>query len=316
MTVKLQQLQSFCALADAGFSVSRAARSLGTSQPAVSKQIRNLESDLQLELLIRANNRIVGLTSAGQAIFEAARRTLWEADNLQRVTEEFCERGAGGLVIATTHMYARYVLRPVIKDFMRDHPEVRLVLRQGIPAAIAEWVASGDADVGISGKSDEPHDELAFFPCAELSRSVFAPVRHPVLREKKVTLRALAQYPLITLDPSLEGGSVVLGAFERAGVKVNVVLSAIDADVVKSYAELGLGIAVLPSVAYEPGRDRRLGIVDAAHLFAPTSPTIVLRRSRYLRSYMHEFIRRLAPQWDREAIAAAMRSSGAQPAGP
>ena len=139
--------------------------------------------------MIRRSNRILGLTAAGEAIIGVAQRTLWEADNLQRITEEFTQKGGGRLVIATTHMYARYVLRPVIKDFMQSRPQVQLVLRQGIPSMIAQWVASGEADVGISGKSLEVHDELVFLPCAALQRSIFAPKRHPLLREKKSLAR-------------------------------------------------------------------------------------------------------------------------------
>ncbi|HEY4142934.1 MAG TPA: LysR substrate-binding domain-containing protein [Pseudolabrys sp.] len=306
--MNLQQLQAFCAVSDAGFSVSAAAKSLGISQPAVSKQIRLLETHLDLELLIRHNNRIIGLSAAGQAVFAAARRTLWEAENLQRVREEFTQQGGGRLVIATTHIYARHVLRPVIQDFMHCHPDVRLVLRQGSAAMISQWLISGEADIGVSSNSDEVHDEVAFLPCAALYRSVFAPAKHPVLREKNLTLKALAKYPFIIMDTSLEGGRAVLGAFDRAGLKPNVVLSALDTEVVKSYVELGLGIAVLLSIAYERNHDRGLGVVDVAKLFPPTVPAVLLRRGGYLRGYMHDFIERLAPQWDRASVDAAIRS--------
>ncbi len=308
--MNLQQLQAFCAVAKAGFSVSAAAKSLGISQPAVSKQIRLLETHLDLELLIRHNNRIIGLSSAGQAVFAAARRTLWEAENLQRVKEEFTQQGGGRLVIATTHIYARHVLRPVIKDFMRRHPDVRLVLRQGSAATISQWLISGEADIGVSSNSDEAQDEIAFLPCAALYRSVFAPVKHPVLREKTLTLKTLVKYPFIIMDVNLEGGRAVLGAFDRAGLKPNVVLSALDTEVVKSYVELGLGIAVLLSIAYESSHDRGLGVIDVSKLFPPTVPAVLLRRGGYLRGYMHDFIERLAPQWDRKSIDAAMRSGG------
>lgn len=306
--MNLQQLQAFCAVADAGFSVSAAARSLGISQPAVSKQIRLLETHLDLELLIRHNNRIIGLTSAGHAVFAAARRTLWEAENLQRVKEEFTQQGGGRLVIATTHIYARHILRPVIQDFMHRHPDVRLVLKQGSAAMIAQWLISGEADIGVSSNSDEAQDEIAFLPCNALYRSVFALAKHPVLREKNPTLKTLAKYPFIIMDASLEGGRAVLGAFDRAGLKPNVVLSALDTEVVKSYVELGLGIAVLLSIAYDRNHDRKLGVVDASKLFPPTVPAVLLRRGGYLRGYMHDFIERLAPQWNRAAIDLAMRS--------
>jgi LysR family transcriptional regulator, cys regulon transcriptional activator len=305
--MKLQHLRYLCAVAQEGFSISRAASVLGTSQPAISKQIRLLENELGADLLIRRGNRIIGLTSTGEAIIDAARRTIWEAQNLQRITEEFTQKGSGRLVIATTHMYARYVLRPVIKDFIRRHSQVQLVLRQGIPSTIGEWVASGEADLGIVGKSIEVHDELLFLSGEALHRSVIVPKRHPLLQEKRVTLKAIAQFPIITLDPSLEGGRTVINAFQAVGITPNIVLSALDADVVKSYVELGLGVAVLLSVAYELERDRGLRAIDVAQLFPPTIFHIVLRQGKYLPNYMYDFIERLVAKWDRRTIDAAMR---------
>lgn len=304
----LQQLRYLCGIAREGFSVSRAAGALGTSQPAISKQVRMLERELGIDLLVRKRNRILGLTGAGQAMIAAAQRTLWEADNLQRITSEFTHKGAGRLVIATTHMYARYVLRPVIKDFIERHRDVRLVLRQGVPATIEQWVAAGEADIGISGMALGRHEELTFLPCATLERSVFAPVRHPLLREKRLTLQSIARFPIITLDQSIEGGRKAIEPFAAARIEPNIVLSAIDADVVKSYVELGLGVAILLAVAYEPERDRGLRVIKAAHLFEGTTPHIVLRHGTYLPGYMHEFIAGLAPQWDRRAIEAAARA--------
>jgi LysR family cys regulon transcriptional activator len=305
--MKLQQLRYLCGIAQNGFSMSRAATSLGTSQPAISKQIRILEIELGVDLLIRKGNRILGLTAAGEAMIDAARRTLWEAQNLQRISEEFTHKGSGRLVIGTTHMYARYVLRPVIKDFIRTHAQVQFVLRQGVPDMIAEWVASGEADIGIRGKADEPHEELLYLPTAKLDRSVIVPKDHALLEQKRLNLKAIGQFPIVTLDRSLEGGRIVMDAFEAAGIVPNVVLSALDADVVKSYVEVGLGIAVLLTVAFEGERDRALRAIDAAHLFRPTTPHIVLRYGKYLPGYMYDFIERLAPQRDRPAIDAAMR---------
>jgi LysR family cys regulon transcriptional activator len=304
----LQQLRYLCGIVREGFSVSRAAVALATSQPAISKQIRILESELGADLLVRKSNRILGLTAAGEAIIEAAQRTLWEADNLERITAELAHKGAGRLVIATTHMYARYVLRSVIKDFVRSHRDVQLVLRQGIPSMIARWVAAGEADIGISGMPLDLHEELVLLPLVALTRGLFVPKRHPLGTEKRLSLRAIAEFPVITLDQGMEGGRRVMEAFAAVGFKPNVVLSAIDADVVKSYVELGLGVAVLLSVAYEPERDRALRVIDAAHLFEPTTPHIVLRHGKHLPGYMHDFIGRLAPQWDRAAIEAAMRA--------
>jgi LysR family cys regulon transcriptional activator len=310
--MKLQHLRCLCAIAQHGFSISRAAEALATSQPAISKQVRLLETELGADLLIRRGNRITGLTAVGEAIIDAARRTVWEAQNLERITEEFTRKGSGPLVIATTHMYARYVLRPVIRDFIHSHPQARLVLRQTVPSMIPEWIASGEADMGIVGKPPSVHDELIFLEGETLQRSVIVPKRHPLLRETRLTLKAIAQHPIVTLDPNLEGGAKVMTAFQAAGLSPNVVLSALDADVVKSYVELGLGVAVLATVTFEPDRDRELRAIPVPHLFRPTIFHVVLRRGKHLPGTMYDFIERVTPKWDRAAVEAAMRLNVAE----
>lgn len=310
--MKLQHLRYLCGIVQEGFSVSRTAVALGTSQPAVSKQLRLLERELGVELLVRRGNRILGLTAPGEAIIDSARRTLWEAENLQRITSEFTQEGGGRLVIATTHTYARYVLGPVIKAFMQAHPQLQLILRQGVPSMVAEWVAAGSADLGISGRSDEMPDRLMFLPCAKLTRSLFTPKGHPLLRERALTLSQISAYPLISLDTNTEGGRTVLRAFDHAGCKPTIVLSAIDADVVKTYVELGLGVAVLLSVAYERDRDRGIRAVDVGHLFEPTVPQVVLRQGKYLSRSMYELIQRIASKWTRSAIETELQVGGAR----
>lgn len=310
--MKLQHLRCLCAIAQHGFSISRAAAALATSQPAISKQVRLLETELGADLLIRRGNRITGLTAVGEAIIDAARRTVWEAQNLERITEEFTRKGSGQLVIATTHMYARYVLRPVIKDFIHSHPQARLVLRQTVPSMIPEWIASGEADMGIVGKPPSVHDELIFLEGETLQRSVIVPKRHPLLRETRLTLKAIAQHPIVTLDPNLEGGSTVMTAFQAANLSPNIVLSALDADVVKSYVELGLGVAVLANVTYEPDRDRDLRAIPVPNLFRPTIFHVVLRRGKHLPGTMYDFIKRLTPKWDRAAVESAMQLNVAE----
>lgn len=307
--MNLQQLRYLHGIAEQGFNISRAATALHTSQPGISKQIQMLEREIGIAILARKGNRIVGVTEPGRAILDAARRVLHDADNIKRIGEDFTTKDAGRLVVATTHMHARYVLRDVIRDFIRQHPRVQLVLRQASPAETALLVASGEADIGVSSQpAERARDDLVTLPCYKLERSVITPRRHPLLREKRLTLRVIAKYPIITFDQSFIGGSAVLRAFEAARIKPNIVLSAIDADVIKTYVELGLGIAILPSIAYEPQRDRALRAIDAAKLFEPTIACIELRRENYLRSYMLDFIQRIAPQWSRESIAQATRA--------
>lgn len=306
--MKLQQLRYLYAVAQEGFSMSRAAETLGASQPAISTQLRQLERELKVDLLIRRGNRIHGLTVAGEAIIESVRRILWETENLRRTTLEFTQDSAQEMVVATTHTYARYVLGAMVKEFIQQNPQVKLVLRQGIPSMVAEWVAMGEADLGISGRPIDQQDRLTFLPFAKLTRSLFAPVGHPLLQERKLTLAKIAEYPLITLDIQTEGGSTVLESFEKAGCKPNVVLSVIDADVAKAYVEMELGVAVLLSVSYESERDSALRIVDVANLFEPTEPQIMLHPGKHVTGAMFDFIGKLAPQWNRPAIEAAARN--------
>lgn len=302
----LQQLRYLCGVVDHAFSVSNAARALFTSQPGISKQIQALERELGVEILIRHGNRIVGTTPAGAEIVAMARQTLLDAENIRRISGEHVQRDTGRLVVATTHIHARYVLRPVIAQFIKKYAQVALVLRQGSPAQIEQWVACGEADLGVGATSPAPMRELVFLRCGELQRSVLAPKKHPLHAVRKLTLPTLAEYPLITLDSSFSGGWAVLNAFAVAGITPNVVLTATDADVIKSYVGLGLGIAVLPTITYEPERDRHLAAIDAHKLFTPTVTQVQLRRGAYLQAYMVDFITMLYPQWTRHSIARAL----------
>jgi LysR family cys regulon transcriptional activator len=306
--MNFQQLRYLHAIAGAGFNISRAAEALHTSQPGISKQISLLEREAGVDILVRKGNRVVGVTEPGEAILAVARRMLQDAENVRRIGEDFSRKSKGRMVVATTHIHARYVLRRVIRDFIRRHPAVRLVLRQGSPSQVARLVAAGEADIGVSSEPPgEPVPDLVSLPCFKLERSVIAPRHHPLLKEKRLTLKAIAKYPIVTYDASYVGGTAVARAFEKAGTEPNIVLTAIDADVIKTYVELGLGIAILPTVAYEPGRDRGLRALDARRLFEPTITRVEIRRDGYLRSYMYDFIAALSPGWDREAIDRMVR---------
>jgi len=299
--MNLTQLRYLRGIAEQGFNISRAAAALHTSQPGISKQIQLLERELGVDILVRRGNRVVGVTEPGQAILNVARRMLGDAEILRRIGEEFTQRKKR-LVVATTHIYARYVLRSVIKDFMRLHPDVQLTLRQGNPAQIAQWVAAGDADAGVSSEPPDPIRSIVLLPCSSLQRSVITRTGHPLLKEKRLTLARLAAHPLLTLDQSFPGGAAVLRAFGKARIEPNIVLSAIDADV------------ILPSIAYEPGRDRRLAAIDASHLFEPTITHIAIRRDSYLRDYLYDFILMIAPEWDSSAIDRAVKIRSAEAA--
>jgi LysR family cys regulon transcriptional activator len=305
----LQQLRYLCGVVDADLSVSRAARTLHTSQPGISKQIQMLERELGVDLLIRQGNRIAGLTEAGGEVLNVARRMLLDAEHLKHIGDEHTHSKEGSLVVATTHVQARYMLRDVIRRFAKKYPQVRLALRQGSPAQIAQWVATGEADIGIAGRPIDSPPEVVFLPGKTMERCVIGLRGHPLLRSRaKLTLAAIAAFPIITLDASFAGGWAVREAFAQAGIVPNIVLSAIDVDVIKTYAALGLGIAIVPSVAYEPVHDKKLAMRMASGLFAPTVAQIELRRGNYLRGYMVDFIGMVQPRWDRSAIEKALRA--------
>src|SRR5208282_1220919 len=304
--MKLQQLRYLREVARQGLNLSVAAEKLHTSQPGISKQIKLLEDELGVQILVRNGKRVVAVTEPGKIILEIAERMLGDADNLKRVGEEFSHEDTGTLTIATTHTQARYALPRVIKQFTQRYPKVRLRLRQGNPTQIAEMTSSGEADMCIATEAIALFDELVMLPCYDWNRSVIVPPNHPLTKEKKLSLEAVAKYPIITYDFAFTGRSKMQGAFESRGLTPNVVLTAIDADVIKTYVELGLGIGIVASMAYDPKRDRHLRAIDAGHLFEASTTRIGLRRNFYLRGYLYDFIELFAPHLTQKAVEAAM----------
>lgn len=304
--MKLQQLRYLCEVANQGLNLSKAAEILHTSQPGISKQIRLLENELGVDIFIRNGKRVVETTPPGRAILEIAERMLRDAKNLKQVGQEFANEASGSLTIATTHTQARYALPSAIQHFTARYPKVRLVLRQGNPTQIAELVTSGVADIAIATEAIELFSELVMLPCYQWNRCVIVPPRHPLLKLKELTLEAIAEHPIITYDFAFTGRSKINQAFDAKGLVPNVVLTAIDADVIKTYVELGLGIGILAQMAFEPSRDRHLRAIDASHLFEPSTTRIGISRNSYLRKYVYDFIEMFAPHLDRATVVAAM----------
>jgi LysR family cys regulon transcriptional activator len=304
--MKLQQLRYLCEVANQGLNLSKAAEILHTSQPGISKQIRLLENELGVDIFVRNGKRVVETTPPGRAILEIAERMLRDAKNLKQVGQEFANEASGSLTIATTHTQARYALPSAIQPFTARYPKVRLVLRQGNPTQIAELVTSGVADIAIATEAIELFSELVMLPCYQWNRCVIVPARHPLLKLKELTLEAIAEHPIITYDFAFTGRSKINQAFDAKGLVPNVVLTAIDADVIKTYVELGLGIGILAQMAFEPSRDRHLRAIDASHLFEPSTTRIGISRNSYLRKYVYDFIEMFAPHLDRATVAAAM----------
>lgn len=304
--MKLQQLRYLCEVANQGLNLSKAAEILHTSQPGISKQIRLLENELGVDIFVRNGKRVVETTPPGRTILEIAERMLRDAKNLKQVGQEFANEASGSLTIATTHTQARYALPSAIKHFTARYPKVRLVLRQGNPTQIAELVTSGVADIAIATEAIELFSELVMLPCYQWNRCVIVPSRHPLLKLKELTLEAIAEHPIITYDFAFTGRSKINQAFDAKGLVPNVVLTAIDADVIKTYVELGLGIGILAQMAFEPSRDRHLRAIDASHLFEPSTTRIGISRNGYLRKYVYDFVEMFAPHLDRATVAAAM----------
>ncbi|MEK6594457.1 MAG: CysB family HTH-type transcriptional regulator, partial [Pseudomonadota bacterium] len=293
--MKLQQLRYLCEVARRNLNVSEAAEALHTSQPGVSKQIRLLEEELGVQILVRHGKRMVDVTEPGHLILKIADRMLQDADNLRQVGREFAAEGSGSLTIATTHTQARYALPPIIQRFIQRYPAVRLSLREGSPQQIAELMSEGAADIAIVTEAEQLFAELVTLPCYQWNRCVITPLRHPLLKEKQITLEAIARHPIITYDFAFTTDSPIRRAFDTRGIRPNVALTAIDADVIKAYVELGLGIGILAKMAFDPARDHGLRLIDASHLFEPSTTRIAIRRNAYLRGYVYDFIAMFAP---------------------
>lgn len=308
--MKLQQLRYLVEVARQGLNVSEAAEALHTSQPGVSKQVRLLEGELGITVFERSGKRLTGITEPGKAVLEISQRILREADNLRRVGQEYAGEDTGSLNIATTHTQARYALPAVVSRFLERWPKVRLTLHQGSPTQIAEWTLSGEADLAIATEALDQYPALITLPCHQWGHAVIAPAGHPILTEKGLSLSALAKWPLVTYDPAFSGRSRINRAFERAGLSPNVVLAAIDADVIKTYVSLGLGLGIIARMAYDPARDTGLLALDAEHLFGSNTTRLGMRRGSYLRRYEYDFIEFFAQQLTKRAVDMALAGGG------
>jgi len=305
--MNLQQLRYLCAIVDHGMNVSVAAEALFTSQLGISKQIRQLEEELGVPIFVRQGKRLAALTAGGEVIVATARRAVQELNNLKRVGAEFKAEDTGTLAIATTHTQARYVLPRVLTQFSERYPKVRLLLHQGNPLQVAQQTARSEVDIGIATEALSDFNDLVTLPCYTWNRCVIVPKGHPLTRVGTLTLEALANYPIVTYDFSFTGRSAINAAFAAKGLSPNVVLTALDADVIKTYVGAGFGVGIIAQMAWDPVRDPQFEKIEAAHLFAPSTTRLALRRGVYLRGFVYDFITFFAPQFDRAAVEAALR---------
>lgn len=306
--MNFQQLRSIREAARRNFNLTEVANALFTSQPGVSRQIRELEDELGVVIFERNGKRLTGLTDPGKGILKIVDRLLVEAENLQQASLEYAGQKSGTLTVAATHTQARYALPKVVQSFRADFPDVRIALQQSAPDHIAEWVLSGKADIGIATEGLSQFPDLVSFPCYRWSHLIVVPDGHPLLAKSQIRLEDLAEHPLITYDVGFTGRGHIDAAFAQANVKPDVVLTAMDSDVIKQYVSLGLGVGLVASMAFDHGRDKGLRAVEASHLFAQNVTRLAVRRGAYLRAFAYHFIEQFAPALTREEVDRAMNT--------
>lgn len=307
--MKLQQLRYLHEVVRQNLNITSAAEALYTSQPGVSKQIQLIEEELGLQIFQRNGKRLTGVTEPGVQILALATKVMRDVDNIKRVGEEYSDVETGTFTIATTHTQARYKLPAAVKAFMSSYPQIKLNIHQGNPSQVSEQVVNGDADIGIATEAISNYDSLLCLPCYQWNRCVVVPHGHPLLSVGTLTLENLASYPLITYDFAFTGGTLVSKTFIDAGLTPNVVLTAIDADVIKTYVTLGLGVGLLANMAYNTERDTNLAVIDVSHLFADSTTYLGIRKDVFLRGYMYGFIELIAPHLNRAAVDKLLKIS-------
>jgi LysR family cys regulon transcriptional activator len=312
--MNFQQLRSVREAVRCGFNLTEVAHSLHTSQPGVSRQIRELEEELGIELFVRAGKRLTGLTEPGGHVLPIIERVLMESTNLRHAGQEFVARQSGLLSVAATHSQARYALPMAVQEFRAQFPGVKLHLHQGSPKQVAQMLLSGEVDVGIATEALGDYPQLVALPCYRWTHSVIVPPGHALL-DAPLTLEALTRHPLITYDTGFTGRTRIDQAFDDAGHEPNIVLTAMDADVIKTYVQLGMGVGIVAGIAYEAERDTQLRALDAGPLFGINLTKLAVRRGTYLRGYVHAFIESFAPTLVREVVEQALASDAAAQAG-
>ncbi|ENW90428.1 CysB family HTH-type transcriptional regulator [Acinetobacter indicus] len=299
--MNFQQLRIIRETVRQNFNLTEASAALYTSQSGVSKHIKDLEDELGVQLFIRKGKRLLGLTEPGQALLGIVERMLVDADNIKRLADDFNKVDEGTLTIATTHTQARYVLPPIVNLFKKEFPKVHLILQQASPVEIAEMLLQGEADIGIATESLTTESNLASVPYYTWQHSIITPQNHPLAHKAEISIQDLAEYPIITYHGGFTGRSKIDKAFEDAGIDVDIVMSALDADVIKTYVELGMGVGVVNNVAYDQERDYRLKQIET-DIFGLNTTWLAVRKGHLLRGYGYEFISLCSPEADIKAL--------------
>jgi LysR family cys regulon transcriptional activator len=306
----LQQLRYVNEVARRGLNVSEAAMALHTSQPGVSKQIRALEEELGVALFVRQGKRFTAVTDAGREIVVSIERILAEAANVKAIGQEFAHHAKGTLAVAVTHTQARYALPEVVTAFKKRFPDVKLKLLQGNPHQLARMVLAGEADVAIATEALDEYTELVTLPGYQWHHCVVVPKGHALAKTKPLTLEAIARYPIVTYDPTFAGRTAIDRTFAARHLSPDIVLTALDSDVIKSYVELGLGVGIISARAFRKGSDEGLQALGCEHLFPTQTTRLAFRRGAYLRGYTVEFIRLFAPHLRGEDLKQLAQAAG------
>ena len=300
--MKLQQLRCIYEVVQNQFNISRAAESIHTSQPGVSKQIQLLEEEIGVKLFQRNGKRLSGLSEPGIRVYESIVEIMREVKNIKNISDEYERKDSGSFTIATTHTQARYKLPVVVESFVKKYPKINLNIHQGDPAQVTAQILNGEADVGIATESISLNDKIFCIPCYSWNRCLVMPKDHPLLRVKDINLNHLATYPMITYDYAFTGSTIVSKVFKEANIQPNIMLTAIDADVIKTYVGLNLGVGLIAEMAFDENKDKNLVSRDVSHLF-PTSTTYIgIRQDTFIRGFTFDFIKMFTPHMEENEL--------------
>jgi len=308
--MNLHQFRFVQEAARRNLNLTETAKALFTSQPGVSKAILELEEELGVDIFVRHGKRLKRITEPGQQVLQAIEVIMREVGNLKRIGEEFSKQDAGTLSIATTHTQARYVLPQPVVALRKSFPKVAVSLHQGTPEQVAQMVLDETADVGLATESLAAFDGLVTLPCYEWQHVVVLPAEHPLASAERLALESLAREPLISYHPSFTGRKRIDQAFEAKGLKPNVVLEAIDSDVIKTYVKLGMGVGIVAEMAvrddpaFAPGGE--LVARPAAQLFGHNVARLAFKRGAYLRSFVYTFAELISDRLSRALLERVM----------
>ena len=307
--MKLQQLRYLAAVVQSDLNITAAAAKMSATQSAISKQLKLLEDELGFNVFARSGRILTRVTPPGERVIRHALKMLRETENIQGLSEDLKEDDRGSLSIGTTHTQARYVLPQIIQQFRLSYPNVQFHLHQGTSEQIAQMADVDRIDFAIATGSRELFGKYVLLPCYQWSRRIIVPVDHPLTQMERPSLQDVAAWPIVTYVFSFSGRSSLHDVFATAGLSINVALTARDADVIKTYVRLGLGVGIVADVALDPQRDRDLVSIEAESLFPLHTTWIGFARDRLLRGFMYELIASLGPHLDRERVDRAARCS-------